>query len=249
MIDRKPYGIVDVHGHVGLWPYPPQNHSFSAADEMAADAGIEICLVSSAKAILYNMQEGNRELFDELPGYPRFRGYVYVNGSYPEASVSELENYARHPQFAGLKVHGAYAGKLVDSDGIAPVLEALLDLRAPALVHTYSAVEARALARAADRFPGINFIMAHAGGIEYGEAIETTRHLPNVYYDFCSTWALRGKVEFALQQVGTERILFGSDLTLLNPWFAIGMIESVHADEDVKRKILRENAMRLFAFA
>jgi len=55
-----------------------------------------------------------------------------------------------------------------------------------------------------------------------------------------------GKVEEAVERAGSQRILYGSDMTLLNPAHTIGMIMSSEISKEDKERIFYINAKRLF---
>jgi predicted TIM-barrel fold metal-dependent hydrolase len=56
----------------------------------------------------------------------------------------------------------------------------------------------------------------------------------------------KGKLEEAVDKAGAEKIMFGSDLTLLNPAHTIGMVMDAEISENDKEKIFYLNAKRVF---
>jgi predicted TIM-barrel fold metal-dependent hydrolase len=48
-------------------------------------------------------------------------------------------------------------------------------------------------------------------------------------------------------EVGAERILYGSDLTWIDPRTQLGMILDAEVTDEDKALILRDNALRLFS--
>jgi predicted TIM-barrel fold metal-dependent hydrolase len=53
-------------------------------------------------------------------------------------------------------------------------------------------------------------------------------------------------VRDAIRTAGLEKILFGSDLDLLTPAFALGMYEGAELSDTEKQAIYHDNAARLF---
>ena len=47
---------------------------------------------------------------------------------------------------------------------------------------------------------------------------------PNLYLEPCSGLSPWGKLEKTIAAVGAERVLYGSDLTLLDPGYTIGLV-------------------------
>lgn len=67
----------------------------------------------------------------------------------------------------------------------------------------------------------------------------------NIYVEPCSSYADRDKLRLSIDIVGLERVLFGSDFSLINPAFVIGMIEGSNLTEKEKNAIYFENAVKL----
>lgn len=96
----------------------------------------------------------------------------------------------------------------------------------------------------ADKYPDTIFIMAHLGDESWAEAIKNAKH-GNVYVDtsgMASCYNLI--VEYTVEQVGSEHILFGTDTYAAG--FQRGRIEYALISEKDKENILRNNALRLF---
>lgn len=91
-------------------------------------------------------------------------------------------------------------------------------------------------------------ILGHAGGRYEGHlaAAALARAHPNVYLDLAGDGYALGLVEYLVAEVGAGRILYGSDLTWIDPRTQLGMILDAEIPEADKAKILRDNAVRLF---
>ena len=87
--------------------------------------------------------------------------------------------------------------------------------------------------------------MAHLGGEAYVDAVEFAKHR-NVYTDTSGIASSNNlMVEYAYSRIGADRILFGTDT--YSAAFQRGRIEFAMIPREDKRKILRDNALRLFA--
>ena len=97
----------------------------------------------------------------------------------------------------------------------------------------------------ADRYPDVPIIIAHLGGKSYVDAVEFSRY-KNVYTDTSGIASSSNlMIEYAHSRIGADRILFGTDT--YSAGFQRGRIEYALIPEEDKRKILRENALKLFA--
>jgi len=96
----------------------------------------------------------------------------------------------------------------------------------------------------ANQYPDVTFIMAHLGGESYVNAIAGAKH-GNVYVDTSGINSSRNAVvEYTVEQVGSERILFGTDTYAAG--FQRGRIDYALISNEDKANILRNNALRLF---
>ena len=237
---------VDVHAHYGHWPYGPTDHTLPALLRCVRGAGIDLCWLSSAKAITGDMVEGNRELFEAIESHRELAGQVVINPHHVSESIAEIEKYVSQPKFVGLKIHPGYTGEPCDSTGHREIFRAYCDLSdRPVLVHAFNLEEARCLIRLAKDFLQLRFIMAHMGGADWKAAVDEAADLVNIHFEPACSLPFFDKIAYAVQRAGSERFLLGTDLTLLDPWFSIGMVESAEIDDETRRRIYRDNALKL----
>ena len=97
--------------------------------------------------------------------------------------------------------------------------------------------------------PDVPIIMAHMGGDAWREGLRAAAESPNLYVDMCASWADADKVAEAVDALGPERVLFGSDFTLFDPAHTLGMIEDAVLSDEARELILHGNAERLFGTA
>ena len=96
----------------------------------------------------------------------------------------------------------------------------------------------------ANRYGGARFIMAHLGGEAHICAVKNAKN-GNVYVDTATKFSMKNQIiEYAVSQIGSERILFGTDT--FSAASQRGRIEfSMIRDQD-KENILCNNAKELF---
>ena len=230
--------IIDAHCHFGEWPFPIRSYGKAETLRLMDDFGIALGIFSSAKAVLYDFREGNRELAPVIAGEPRMRGYVVVNPNYPEESRRELDTYLARPGFVGVKCHSAYTAQPPTSPGFRSLLPHLAELGRPVKYHA-GFEQVAAVAR---DFPQLAFIVPHQGflGEEAGQAP------PNVYADFCGTPSDHDRIGSLVRSLGADHVLFGTDLTLINPAGILGMLEEADLPDADRELVLWRNACRLF---
>lgn len=207
---------------------------------------IERVVLSSSKAIVYDMEEGNAELAAVLPRHEPLLGYVFANPNYLEQSCAEMDRYLAQDDFVGVKVHPNYSRRPIGSPEMAALIAEVAERDTVLLIHTYSESDANNIAAEANKHRRLPMILAHACGHAWSEAAKTAAECENVYLEFSCSLAERGKVEHAVKTCGPEKIVFGSDLDLLSPAFTTGMYRGAGLTPEQEEMIYRENARRVF---
>jgi predicted TIM-barrel fold metal-dependent hydrolase len=156
-----------------------------------------------------------------------------------------------HPRCKGIKIHPHAHAYEISQHG-----EALFAFAAArkALVLTHSGDPGsypEHFLPFVDRYPEVNLILAHLGNSDDGsvarqvDAIKAARQ-GNVWVDTSSARSMfSGLIEWAVEEIGHERILFGTDTPLY--WSAMqkARIETADIGEEAKAAILYRNAARL----
>ncbi|HEY2364959.1 MAG TPA: amidohydrolase family protein [Polyangiaceae bacterium] len=93
--------------------------------------------------------------------------------------------------------------------------------------------------------PDVDFVLGHAGALQYEEAIGFANEYPNVYYEIASQGL--PAVQKLVDELPEGRLMMGSDWPFYHP--AIGIAKVLIATEKApkaRRQVLYENAARLF---
>lgn len=240
--------IIDLHTHYGKWFYPIGKGGIKDFLDIMDRNEIEISVVSSSLALLYDFREGNRELMDILRSCRNLLGYLFLNPNYLQESFREMDKYLHDENFVGLGElydEGFIGSKTLSCDNHKRILERLLK-RFSQRVVLFHCLESGIfqLLEIASEFKEISFIAGHMGSSEYELAAETFKNVTNVYLEVCSR-PFRGKIETVTRKIGAERVVFGSDYCLVDPAFMIGMVVESRIGEDEKERIFYLNARNL----
>ncbi len=258
--------IIDIHGHLGNINLAPfWQADGSQLEELARLAGVDKLCVSSSRALMYDVQEGNRELDEVLQTADRLYGLVVVNPMFP-ASADDLSFLASNPRFRGVKVHPDYHGYSLESPAAVRWLDTIAESVDFMLFHTSCMpgtgfAAAPLVARFAQRHPRTNFVMAHLAGLyQNGNypyfpnlgGLETVAEmkLPNVWVDTAHylMYAYKDVMANAVKIIGAEKLVFGTDVPLQSDMqmrFAVQTIEKLNITQQEKKLILEENARQL----
>jgi predicted TIM-barrel fold metal-dependent hydrolase len=104
------------------------------------------------------------------------------------------------------------------------------------------------LARLARRHPAVTFILAHiGGGGDYHHSYAAVRDLPNIVADTSGSGVDRGMLDDAVAALGSQRLLWGSDLTMETGWAKLRALENtgLSSPNDIA-DIRWRNAARVF---
>jgi predicted TIM-barrel fold metal-dependent hydrolase len=244
--------VVDAHAHYGSWYFPMRNPSPREIREYMLRLGIDRTVLSSSLGIVYDFREGNLELDGAIRSFPELFGYVAVNLNYPEESLAEIERYlSGNGRFVGIKVHPQLCAKSFDCDEAFRICEAAAKFRVPILIHTFgSPIESpKNVLRAAERFPEVSFILGHMGGFAWDEGLAVGRARANTYLEICSSCTDMRRLRAAVDAVGRERVLFGTDSTLFMAEYTLGAMSDMGLKEEELLCVMGENAERLFRFS
>jgi predicted TIM-barrel fold metal-dependent hydrolase len=263
MTDFSAIAAFDVHGHYGRYVRAGDESlldrlsSGDAAEVVrrARAANIERTIVSPLSALLPRFQAdavaGNREAAQIVAQTPGLKQYVVIDPRRAE-TFAQADELLRQPHCAGIKIHPEEHGYPIQEHG-EPIFEFAAQRRAVILTHSS---EQNSLAEDfipwANRFPEARLILAHIGCGWDGDlthqvrAIGQSRH-GNVFADTSSARSIvPGLIEWAVGEIGAERVLFGTDTPLYHTAMQRARIEHADLTDAQKRSILRENALRLF---
>ena len=87
-------------------------------------------------------------------------------------------------------------------------------------------------------------------GASYGiarRAIELAKKYPNVVLEITYTTTARGMIEYLVDEVGADRVLYGSDLPMRDPTPQLAWVCYAKISEEDKKKILSGNIKRILA--
>jgi predicted TIM-barrel fold metal-dependent hydrolase len=245
--------VIDFHAHVGAWP---QYGMFDDPSDMLRamdDAGVDqTCLFNVFQG---DHRRGNDEVARVVRRYPdRFIGFAFVTPHYPAEMTDELTRAFDELGMAAIKIYPPYFDRPVTDPVWTPVFEFADTRKLTVISHTWGA-DAKccptlfvALARL---YPGVRWVMGHAGGTEKGREYgkKAAQEHPNLYLEICSSYRNIGSIEDLVGAVGADRVIYGSDMPLLDPRIHAGRVVTADLPHGAKKKILGGNAMKLLGLS
>ena len=195
----------------------------------------------------------NEAAFREIPKVKGLLQYVIVNPLQPE-TYAQAREMLKSPWCVGIKIHPEeHAYRISDhGDELFAFFE---EVAAPVMTHSGCPNSLPAdFVPFANRFSQARVLLAHLGNGagDNGNvdlqvrAVQTAKH-GNLWVDTSSARSiLPGLVEWAVKELGAERLLFGSDTPLYHVALQRARIECAEISDEEKHRILRDNAIGFF---
>jgi hypothetical protein len=252
--------IIDAHMHLGpIHQY--YNYQLALQDllEVMDLLHIQYAISSHTAALLHG--DLSLGIEESLRAYEssggRILSYHIFNPLIPGQCLKVMEQYPDRAVFKGIKIHPSWHGVPADDERYEVVWQYAQDKQLVLLSHSwdisltnpiqrysYPALFERHLAR----YPQVPFVFAHSGGRPNGirEAVRLGKVYRNAYFDTAGDIYHTRFVEYLDQTVGADRILFGSDYSMMDPRQMLGVVLGAEIGLAAKAKILSGNAARLF---
>lgn len=249
--------IIDIHTHPVFFKKgstkPEVNHLVAYSKSL----GIEkmVCLgdvlvhgPSPSARQLRLINDQSRKILSWHPDF--FIGFCYLNPTLGEKTLLTELDRCLELGFRGIKLEIANNAR---NPVMTPLMKAAERYGIPVLQHTWDTLnkpmrkthsDPADTCLLAQRFPNVIIIMAHLYGIGI-RGIAEAQGLPNLYIDTSSCLPFAGLLEYAVEKLGSERILYGSDIPIRELGQCIGRITGSDIDADSIKQILYSNAHTL----
>lgn len=252
--------ILDVHVHIGSDGY--KIYTPEQAIEKMDNIGIEKAVLSPIPNYelpcgIASSRQQNDAIAAALKQYPdRFvRGLGVVDPRHGEAAVPEVDRVFSELGLHGLLFSNDYTGLTLDNPTMIKFMERASSYKNPvvlAYTSQYSVLQAPFMLRkVAERFPNIVFINAssmkdttHSNSSRYLSA-----SLPNVYMDITNIHQLMHPIEWAVNESGANKIMFGSGIPYTTFCPEIMMVDAADITEDDRHAIYWGNAAKVFGIS
>ena len=200
------------------------------------------------------VKENNNIVFNAMKQYPdRFIGFFTLNPLYRKESLEEIKRCVD----LGMAGYKGYTQAKINDPVYYPVIEKLIDLKMIVFMHTHCQLGMAGyrmkydvgrfqnttipedMVDAAKRYPEAIFHFAHiAGGGDWEYECKMLKDYPNIYVDTGGSNNEENIIDFAIKNLGEDRIFFGTDNCYHH---GVGKILASNATEVQKNKIFFDN--------
>ncbi len=249
--------VIDCHIHLnaanGRYDEAEVQRCLALADRAGIDRLVYLMFLSNG---LVDPQEDDLrrsndigiELLDRHPD--RFESFCYLNPSLPaEFSLAEIDRCVVNGPMTGIKL---WISVHADDPRLDPIMERAADLGVPVLHHAwYKATEfafnestPAQIATLARRHPSVTIIMAHLAGGGW-RGVRDVADCPNVVVDTSGAQPHAGLVNYAVDLLGPERVVYGSDWPIRDFAVQRARVEGAGLDDATRDLILGGNMARI----
>jgi uncharacterized protein len=251
---------IDIHGHYG----PYDRGAAQLTDRMmsgdldvvrarARAAGVQITVVSPLRALFPfggDTLAANEETLASCTQFEDIRFWAVLEPRIRK-SYDQVETLLHHQRCCGIKIHPRDHGYEIREHGAA-IFEFANARSAIVLSHSGDPGSyPEDFVAFANHYPNVTLILAHLGNSDNSYLTRQVHAVKraitgNIYTDTSSIRSMSsGLIEWAVAEIGFERLLFGTDTPLYFTAAQKARIEYAEIDDAAKRAILYDNAARL----
>ena len=245
--------IIDSHAHIGLMsdvhiPYGKLKGIISHMNHLGID---QLC-ISAYAGLFADYKLGNDLVARAVRDYPtRFIGFAVINPNYSEEEIqAEMRRCTERLNMRAFKLHPGCHYYPPDGPKYFPVFEYANAHSYMVLNHTWG-INASYLNKVAAQFRNACFIIGHGSSLAAvrGENRpsgyeELLRKRDNVSLSLTTCYRF-GEVERLVKEVGSEKVLFGTDMSYLDGASQLGTVAYARISDEDKRKILGLNMKQI----
>ncbi len=250
--------IIDIHTHPVFFNDGIKPAETRLMIKHARQQGIEH-VVSLGDVLRYGRtpkSEHLRILNDETAGLiQRSRGFVvgfcYVNPLLGEKAVrAEVDRCVGEKGFRGIKLELSCNAT---NPAMAGVMHAAREHGVPVLQHSWNQLykssrsfhsDPEDTCALAKEWPDVRIIMAHLTGSGF-RGVRAARGLDNLVVDTSGGGPENGLIEYAVEQLGERRVVYGSDYPIRDFPCCINRIKGADISARAKQRLLHDNAAEL----
>jgi predicted TIM-barrel fold metal-dependent hydrolase len=251
---------IDIHGHYGTYDRGAaqladrlMSGDIEVVRSRARAVGIVLTVVSPLRALFPyggDTLAANEETLATCTKYDDIRFWAVLDPRIHE-SYAQVEAMLAHPHCCGIKIHPRDHNYEIRQHG-ANVFAFASARKAIVLTHSGDLGSyPEDFVDFADHDPNVTLILAHIGNSDNGlltrqvYAVKRAK-AGNIYADTSSARSMSsGLIEWAVSEIGDDRILFGTDTPLYFTAAQKARVEYAEIDETAKAAILLGNASRL----
>jgi len=245
--------VFDVCSYLGefghFWPL-----EVSTAEDLIGlmdKFGIDRAAICSLNSILYDHSEGNEEVFQATKRYPNRLLGIATLYPHDKRSLIEFEKCIDEYGMKGLELQPHYHNYELNDGTIDPFIEEAIKKKVPVFIPlclsmnwNFPKLKMSAISKLIDTYPEATYVIGKFS-YEIEEVLRLMKKYDNVSVETSGLQLMNG-IERLVEEVGANRVLFGSGMPIQEVGPALVKIREAEIKEEEKELILEENAIKLF---
>ncbi len=258
--------VIDVHCHLGVLPEVPMRVTdVDAVAYHVEREGFEYAVCSAPVAYREDIDLGNQEMLDKIAVHPKLLGSPVITPTHMETSIKWLDIFVKSDRLAHVTLDPDNEAERTGSDAYMQLLAEAAIRKVPIFYNSgaqdlssgfrwqrklgynpwirgTSPEEFAMFVEADRRHPDLPIIIGHGMG---EDGLRLAKQTGNIYLEFSGSYPERDAIRKAIDQIGPERVVFGTDLDMITPAFALGVYSEADMTTYEERLVMAENSRRI----
>jgi predicted TIM-barrel fold metal-dependent hydrolase len=230
---------VDAHTHIGRFG------SWAGVECSVGDLLKLMELHDVRKSVLF--APDNELVRDSVAKFPeKLVGYVWPNPNEGERAVDLVRRALGEWKFKGIKLHPLVHAFLPNDEVVHPIMEEARRFKVPVAIHSGHPPFSLpwSIGELAENFKDVTILMLHMGhghGVYIQAAINTAKRIDNIFLE-TSGMPMHTKIKEAVNVVGENRVMYGSDIPFHDPLVEISRVSASGLSQREMERVFYINA-------
>ncbi len=246
----------DVNACFGHWPFWDLiDKSPDDLLRLMDDNGIERAACASLRGLFLDWHDANDETLTAAAAHPDRLLPMAVVGVYPDGTADAVR-HALDAGARGLRLYPLFHSYRLVDPFVDEVCQVAAERRVPVMIPTrpmmnwrFAALPLSDIAPVVERHPSTWFILSGPNYlIEFQALVRLMKRCTNALYEIACLQGF-GAVATLIEQVGADRVLFGTGAVLNYPACNVAKLDHADLTDAQRSAVACDNALRLFDVA
>ncbi len=237
--------IFDIHASLEGYVLPGINQNAGQVLQSMQARGIDRTILLASRAAQADPLSGNRILKVMLEQGPGLYGCLVAHLNRVDASLQAIRDLLSNRRFLCILLTSTHPEEPLHPLVADETLNACRRYQKPIFLRTPNAACVEVALHLAKTYSMHKFVFLGMGGADWRTAIASAQQSVNIFLETSGVMD-RAKVPAAVEAIGGHRVLFGSGFPHLDAAAALGLLEDSDLSALERRRILHDNAARLF---
>jgi len=239
--------IIDVHANIGttpLWGVPFTDANLARSMQKY---GVVKSIISSTIGNSCDFRRGNAQVGRVVQANKSMVGCLITNINYAEQSQKDMHTYLSSDTFVGMLLTSGVPSRHVTLEESEEILNAHRRFVKPVFLHVFDRDSLHSANEMAKAFPIMKFVLLSMGMDQWRLATILAERTLNLVLEVSGSFS-PDKIQFAVEHIGSHRMVYGSGLPYYDPAAVIGLVQDADITDVDKRNIFEGSAKRLFGW-